>query len=151
MILFNERSNFLINHNENNIRNFIICFSIILIISSPLLIFINNINKDDKFYHINTKIRIRDTLEEGMKISLLRNLDNLLLEGFWKDKINNKGKAFTYFSTNDKKHPYKLKIKFRLLYGNSIEEWIIIDSLIYSHDIYLEKNDINNIIFNLVD
>ena len=148
MILINERNNFLLNHHQNKIKNFIIFLFLLLIITSPSLFLFNNIYNEDKFYRNNNKIGIRGILEEGMKTSLLRNLNNLLMEGFWKDKLNNNGKAFTYFSTNDKIHPYKLNINFRLLYGNSIENWIIIDSTTYSQDIYLEKIDINNIIFN---
>ena len=125
--------------------------SLISTSSTILLLFVNYIfnrkaNTEDIDIY-NKTIKPRDTMEEESKYSLLSNLDEIIMEGFWKDSQQHNGSAFIYYSTNNKIYPTKLNIIIRLIYGKTIENWNIIYSTIYTKNIFYEITKLNEAAF----
>ena len=149
MILYNERNISLENQNQNKNQKLFLLILFFLLTICPILPVINKLFPKENIYENNhNNIKIRDTLEEENKNSLLFDLNDLLFEGTWKDEQNNNGMAFIHFSTNHKLYPNKLNINSRLMHGSTIANWIIIYSTIYIQNISIEKNNINNLIIN---
>ena len=141
-----------LNDNQNQIKKIILFISILFITFVSILFFIII-----KFYEYNTidknnndvNISIREILEEETKHDLLTNLSDISMEGNWINiESNSNGLAFIYYYTNNKLYPTQLNINFRFMYGYSIENWIIINSIIYIKDILIDKNNPNQIKFN---
>ena len=152
MILYNEQNNSTENQNIIKIKKLFVLISFILLTSFPCLLLINKFSKERKFSNKKDKndynINIRDTLEKEIKTSFLSNLTNIRMEGTWEDNQNNNGLSFLYFSINHKLYPSELNIIFRLMYGNTIENWIFIYSTIYTKNINILNNNLYNISFN---
>lgn len=148
--MINERHYF--REYQNKIKKLFFSISFVSTCLAIYILFIKYIHKtnkniDDININNNNK-RIRDVLEEESKYSLLTNLNNIVLEGNWKDNQNNNGTAFIHYFTNNKLYPSKLKVIFRFIYGNTIEKWIMIYSTIYIPNISFEKININKTQFN---
>lgn len=154
MFLYNGRIYSIENQNTVKIKKFLFLIIFILITSLPFFLLINIFLKKGKISNkkaINDyNINIRDTLEKEkeIKTSFLSNLTDIIIEGKWKDDKNNNGLSYIYFSMNEKLHPSKLSIIFRLIHGNTIENWIFIYSTIYIKNIYFLNNNLSNIAFN---
>ena len=143
--MINERNNLIENQSQNKVlKFFIVILSLVTSIVS-FLFFINKIYKNAIYIKSNensyNSIKIRDILEEETKHLLLTNLTFISMEGKWKDSKNNTGIAFINFSTNNKLYPTQLYINFRLLHGDSIEDWMTITSIIYMKDIYIDRKN----------
>ena len=141
--MLNEINNLTENRNHNKIIKFFIVIISLLTSIIFFLFIINKISKNTKYIKSNKNsydsIKIRDVLEEETKHSLLTNLTYISMEGNWKDSNNNTGVSFINFSTNNKLYPTQLYINFRFLYGDSINNWMTITSIIYMKDIYIDR------------
>ena len=150
--MLNEINNLTENRNHNKIIKFFIMIISLLTSIIFFLFIINKIYKNTKYLKSNENsydsIKIRDVLEEETKHSFLTNLTYISMEGNWKDSNNNTGVSFINFSTNNKLYPTQLYINFRFLYGDSINNWMTITSIIYMKDIYIDRKKSGYIILS---
>ena len=148
--MINERHYFI--ECQNKIKKLFFSISFVSTCLTIYILFIRYLYKTNKNIDDidinNNNIRIRDVLEEESKYSLLTNLNDIIMEGNWKDTQNNNGTTFIHYFTNNKLYPTKLKVIFRFIYGNTIENWIMIYSTIYIRNISFEKININKTQFN---